>query len=182
MGGAKKRVWCGLARDVLFAHGLSVDPDLDVGVEAGDLEHLACVGARRHDRDAEPGCGDCLEVPAGPLEDLHAVVSQRLVEQRVLPVSQALHRLGFRVVVRIALFETDAAAVQKGPDAVFALLAVHVLAIVGVDVERDELIAAAVSARLQVGVEHLLPCFAMHACSVGEHTVEVEEADMNTFG
>ena len=100
----------------------------------------------------------------------------------VLAVAQAVDGLGVGGVVRAAVGQLDAAACQERPDAVLALLAVDVLAVVGARVEGHELLAGALGAPSQVVVEHGLPGLGMHAGGVGEHTVEVEQAGTHVFG
>src|SRR6185312_4527730 len=70
---------------------------------------------------------------------------------------------------------------QKRPDPVLAFLAVHVCAIVRRRVEGDEVVAGALGPLGQIGVEHGLPGFGVHAGGVGEHAVEVEQAGAHFF-
>ena len=172
--GAKKRVWRRLTRDVLVAQGHPVDADLDVMREAGDVENLTGVGARRHHRHREPGGGHRLEVAPRSLEHVDAVGVQCLLEQR--------RSSGCPGSSTSSSDSENVAALEEGPNAVVALLAVHVGLVVLVDVEGDERVSAVVGTRTQEGVEHLLPRLAVHACRIGEHAVEVEQACPDFFG
>src|SRR5207237_8884103 len=76
----------------------------------------------------------------------------------------------------------EAAALQKTTDAVCSGQAVDVAVVVVVRIEGDERAARTRRARLQEGVEGLLPCLVMHRGRVGEHTVEVEQAGRDLIG
>ena len=84
-------------------------------------------------------------------------------------------------VVGVAVGQLDAAAGQKRPDAVFALLAVDVFQVVVDRVERDEFLAGLLSPLLEERVEHDLPGFGVDTRGVGQHTVEIEQAGVHGF-
>ena len=69
---------------------------------------------------------------------MHAVTVEGVQKQLVLLGAQAVHRQCGRVVVGSAVGQLDVAALQEGPDAVLAGLAVDVGEVVGLGVEGVE--------------------------------------------
>src|SRR5262249_19548922 len=83
---------------------------------------------------------------------------------------------------RRSLGQLDTASGEKRAHAVVARLSVDVLLVVGVRVERLELLAGPRGALAQVRVEHLLPGRRMHDGGRCQHAVEVAEARADLRG
>ena len=126
----------GLAVQVLLGDRHPVHPELEEVGQPGHLEHLPGVGAGGHHGPVQPGLLDRLQVPDRAVVHLDAVLADLLEQQLVLAVAQAVDGLGGRRVVGRALGQGDAARGQEVPDPVLARLAVDVLVVVVMDVER----------------------------------------------
>jgi hypothetical protein len=101
---------------------------------------------------------------------LDSLVVQDGVEEDVLPVTEAAHRLCLRVVAGLALGQRDAARCQERPDAVIPRLAVDVVEIVAFHIRLVDQPPLG----QEVG-EKGPPGPHMHLSSGGQDAVEVEQ-------
>jgi hypothetical protein len=154
-----------------------VTPVLHQRREPGHLEHLLGVRARRHHHSPQPGLLGRLEITPGAFEHPDAVVVDAAQDGDVLLVAEPVHRLLTRRIVRLALGQRDAARGEEVADTVGARLAVHVGVVLVVGVEGDERGARLLGVRAQEVVEHLLPRRRVHRRGIGQHPIEIEQAD-----
>ena len=178
----EERVGRGLARQVPLLRDHPVDPVVDQVDEPGDLQHHLGVRRRRHHGGRQARVPHGVQVAHGAGVDVDAVGADLLVDELVLAGREAVDRLGVRAVGRLPLRQRDPPGDQEGAGAVQPRLAVDVRAVVGLDVERDELHSRALGVGAQEVVEHLLPRRRVHAGGVGEHPVEVEQAGAGRVG
>ena len=106
---------------------------------------------------------------------LHPFFFYNFVDQVVLAVSKTVYGLDLRGVVRTSLGERDTARCEKVANPVIAWFTIHIKAIVGGNIEGAKCFAPLRRTLLKVLVEHLFPARRVHACSVGNHTVKVEQ-------
>jgi hypothetical protein len=143
--------------------------------DAGCFEHLRAVAARGNDGGSHVLCAKRFDEAHGRLVALHAVGFERFHEVLVLALGEPLHgELVARVIAR-AEWKLDAARGEKGRDAVQARLAVYVAPVVGCDIERHERFACSRRTLREQLVEKLLPRRRVHARSVREDTIEIEQ-------
>src|SRR4029079_1133741 len=81
---------------------------------------------------------DELEVEAGALERMRAVLRQDLEERILLPVGEPVHRVGARRVVRAPVQEAETAAREEAGDAPDTRPAVDERRVVDADAERRQ--------------------------------------------
>ena len=152
-----------------------VDPGLEQIAQAGRLQNLDAVAARRDDRQLQPGRPPGLDPVDRVVEDLGAILFQELEEHAVLVVAEATHRFVTRSVRLLSFGQGDAARRQETAHSVVARLAVDVGAIVALDIERHELRAVALGPRLQKPVEHPLPGPRVHHGGPGDDAIEIQQ-------
>src|SRR5207244_5094527 len=105
-----------------------------------------------------------------------ALALDQLEHELVLAIAQAVDRRGTRGIGRFALGKLDPARGQERAHPVVARLAVDVLVVVDQRVERNEALTGSLGAFAQERVEHLLPGRRVHARSLRQDAVEVEQA------
>src|SRR5687768_16897651 len=104
-----------------------------------------------------------------------------LQEVRVLPVAEAADGLAVRGIARFAFWQHDTSGPEEITDAVVAGLAVHVLAIVAVDVERPEPPVGPRGGFGQILIEQPFPGCGVDGCGVGHDAVHVEDDRFQIF-
>jgi hypothetical protein len=97
---------------------------------------------------------------------------QHLVQQLILAVAEPADRPALRRVTRVAFGKVDATCLQEAAHAVIARLAIHIRAVIGIDIEW--FVVSTVTATLYVGIEHTLPRLGVQHCGLGDHTVHIE--------
>src|SRR5439155_24471810 len=103
------------------------------------------------------------------------------VDQVVLAVPEPAHCFSLRGVVDAPLGEPDTARYEEVANAVEAGLPIYIEPVVRGDIERTKCFASLRRALLKVLVKHLFPTRGVHASSVGDHTVEVEQDGVVPF-
>jgi len=175
----QERIGRRLAAQVPVGRDDSVDANLEEVLDSRGLQHFACIGARRHHRPVEARVAHRADVTDRAFVDLDAVTPQQREHELVLAVAEPADRLGRGRVARLAFGKLDPARGEEGAHAVITGLAVDVGAVVGHRVEGDERLAPPLRPLAQERVEQLLPRLRVHARSLSENAVEVEQAAPN---
>jgi hypothetical protein len=135
----------------------SVDARVEQACNACLLQYCLAVDAGGHDggthalRTKRADEIDC------SLEGLHAVPLQLFREVLIFAIAKPVNALHVGAVRVCPPWQIDSTRLQERRDAVVARLAIDVLSIVRVDVERDERLTASGRAALEECVEQLLP-------------------------
>ena len=164
----------GLPRQAQLLAGHAVDADLEEVCESRNVEDHGRVLARRH----QPHTHACF---AQAVDELHGgrirpdpAFSHLGAEEHVLAVAEAADGLQLGRVGGPTPGQLDASRGEEVADAVVARLAVDVEAVVGLLVERPELLATVSGARPEVRVEQRLPSRGVHDRGLCHDAVEVE--------
>ena len=144
--------------------------------DPGRGEHVAAVGAGRHDGTAQAGVTDGPYVLHRARVCSHPVLADPPQQDFVFAVGQAPDGLRARRVVRAAFRQFDAPGLQEGACPVGPGLPVHVLLVVPDAVEWHEGLTGPPGTVPQVAVEHFLPRGIVDLRGLGEHAVQVEQA------
>ncbi len=159
---------------MLLGDRVAVNTPLDELLEARHVQHILGVGARRNDEAAQTGFLSGFEVAPRVVEHLDAVVLDRLDQQLILAIANAIDGVRVRLVVGFPVGEVDTPRMQEVAHPVGAWFAVDVVAVVAV----GEL---ALTVLGQDRIEGLLPRLAVHGRSIGEDTVQIEQARGHGF-
>src|SRR5581483_7450906 len=115
---------------------VGVDACVDQVGETRALEDGVRVGARGDDRAAYPGVAGDFEVAARALVGIQATLSEESLEQLALAVREPAYRRASRRIRRPALRQADAAAREESAHTLETRLAVQVLAVFTIRIER----------------------------------------------
>ena len=172
-GGREKGIRGRLAGEAVAGGIGAVDHGVEARSDAGRVEDAAAAATRR-DHGARDAAGlEPIQQRQRRRVGLDAPLRKRLLEARILGISQSPQRVVTGRVVRRAFGQGDAARGQEVAHAVEARLAVDVCAVVGVGVEGAPVTVP--GAARQEAVEQRLPCRGVHPRRAREHAVEVED-------
>ncbi len=124
----------------------------------------------------------CLDPGDRAGEGVDAVAGERVLDERLLAVADAVHGPLVRRAVRAALGRLDAAGAQEVAHAVVARLAVEQRDVVALEVEGRLRRARAGAPLGEHAVERLAPARLVQRGGRGEHAVEVEQDGVVAVG
>src|ERR1022692_3195091 len=162
-----------------FGDGGAVNADFKVAGQARHFEHLGSVGTGGHHGAAQSCLLDGAEVAHRAIEYLDAVGLDALEQKLILAVAEAADGPGIRRIAGRALGQGDTARPQEVPHTVPAWLAVHVLVIVVMNIERAVHAAFGLSPPPQEIIEHVPPGRSVDRSSLCQDAVKVEKARLN---
>ena len=156
---------------------LVVDPDLEQAVHPGRLEHRLGVGARRHDRGAQPRLARRIDVADRALVGLHAVALDHLLDRGRSSCCSGPRSSGVPARVRLLAHRAARSRGTPGrtpcPRGAASRRRTRRSRRPG---RRGRRAHCAPRTSPQELVEHLLPGRVVHLGGLGDHPVHVEQA------